>query len=103
MTATTTTELKPCPFCGPVEIVHRWGNNIKIAHKDECFLVAWTILYGNDIAAWNRRAEDAVGSRERALTKAARLHLATTPPRATEGEAGDASGEARAASTGSEV
>lgn len=46
-----------CPFCGPVEIVHRWAGNITIKHKDACFLHATTTLHGAaHIAAWNRRA-----------------------------------------------
>ena len=45
-----------CPFCGPVEIVHRWAGNVEIKHKDGCFLHAITTLHGAaHIAAWNRR------------------------------------------------
>jgi hypothetical protein len=49
--------LLPCPFCGPVEIVHQWDGNIEIKHKDDCLLKTMRTLYGSkDIAAWNRRA-----------------------------------------------
>lgn len=50
--------LLPCPFCGPVEIVHQWAGNIEIKHNDACFLHAITTLHGAaHIAAWNRRAK----------------------------------------------
>ncbi len=49
--------LLACPFCGPIEIVHRWAGNVEIKHKDNCFLHAITTLHGAaHIAAWNRRA-----------------------------------------------
>lgn len=49
-------DLLECPFCGPVEIVHRWAGNIEIKHKPTCFLHAITTLHGAaHIAAWNRR------------------------------------------------
>jgi hypothetical protein len=49
-------ELLDCPFCGPVEIVHKWAGNIEIKHADSCFLHAITTLHGAaHIAAWNRR------------------------------------------------
>lgn len=49
--------LLACPFCGPVEIVHRWAGNVEIKHKPTCFLHAITTLHGAaHIAAWNRRA-----------------------------------------------
>jgi hypothetical protein len=51
-----TGDLLECPFCGPVEIVHRWAGNVEIKHKDACFLHAITTLHGAaHIAAWNRR------------------------------------------------
>ena len=52
-------DLKPCPFCGPVEIIHRWAGNVEIRHKDTCFLHAITTLHGAaHVGAWNRRSED---------------------------------------------
>ena len=55
-----------CPFCGPVEIVHRWAGNIEIKHKPTCFLHAITTLHGAEhIAAWNRRANAPDQARKR--------------------------------------
>jgi hypothetical protein len=53
-------DLLECPFCGPVEIVHRWAGNVEIKHKPACFLHAITTLHGAaHIAAWNRRYSNA--------------------------------------------
>jgi len=60
------TLLAPCPFCGPVEIVHRWAGNVEIKHKNACFLHAITTLRGAaHIAAWNRRANATAHVRDR--------------------------------------
>ena len=58
----TSAKLLPCPFCGPVEIVHQWAGNVNIKHKDACFMHAMMTLYGEDqIAAWNRRVNSVQG------------------------------------------
>lgn len=72
-------ELKNCPFCGPVEILHQWAGNVEIRHKAGCFLESITTLYGAaHIAKWNRRAESAALT---AITDAhcARCECAQTP------------------------
>lgn len=50
------TKLNPCPWCGPLEIWHKWSDKVRVRHNKDCPIKNTDTFDTNQIAAWNRRA-----------------------------------------------